>query len=43
LPEIGDATQLYSTEEGLFVWNETSQEYVQLGTGEEQEQTWDEM
>lgn len=43
LPETGDATQLYSTEEGLFVWNETSQEYVQLGTGEEQEQTWDEM
>lgn len=45
LPKVGDATQLYSTDEGLFVWNETAQEYVQLGTdeGAAADQTWDEM
>ena len=43
LPETGDNTQLYSTDEGLFVWNEAKQDYVQLGTGEELEQTWDQM
>jgi hypothetical protein len=43
LPEEGDITQLYSTDEGLFVWNEAKQDYIQLGTGEETEQTWDEM
>ena len=43
LPEEGDITQLYSTDEGLFVWNEEKQDYIQLGTGEETEQTWDEM
>lgn len=45
LPKTGDATQLYSTDEGLFVWNETTQDYVQLGTGEgaAADQTWDEM
>ena len=45
LPKVGDATQLYSTDEGLFVWNETAQDYVQLGTeeGAAADQTWDEM
>lgn len=45
LPTVGDATQLYSTDEGLFVWNETAQKYVQLGTEESAttDQTWDEM
>ena len=43
LPAQGNASTIYSTEEGLFVWNETAQGYVQLGTGEETEQTWDEM
>lgn len=43
LPEEGDITQLYSTDEGLFVWNEAKQDYIQLGTGEETEQTWDDM
>ena len=43
LPDAGDVTQLYSTDEGLFVWNEAKQDYIQLGTGEETEQTWDEM
>jgi len=45
LPAVGDATQLYSTDEGLFVWNETAQEYVRLGAeeGAAADQTWDEM
>ena len=43
LPEVGDATKIYATDEGLYVWNETAQDYVQLGTGEESEQTWGEM
>lgn len=44
LPAIGDSSQLYSTDEGLFVWNETAREYVQLGTEEAAgEQTWGEM
>jgi hypothetical protein len=43
LPASGDVTQIYSTDKGLFVWNESKQDYVQLGTGEETEQTWDEM
>ena len=43
LPASGDATQIYSTDNGLYVWNEAKQDYIQLGTGEETEQTWDEM
>jgi hypothetical protein len=43
LPEEGDSTKLYATDEGLFVWNETAQEYVQLGTEEGGNQAWDEM
>lgn len=43
LPTNGDVTQIYSTDNGLYVWNEAKQDYVQLGTGEESEQTWDEM
>lgn len=43
LPETGDTTKLYATDDGLYVWNETKQDYVQLGTGEELEQTWDQM
>ena len=43
LPDKGDATKLYATDDGLYVWNESVQDYVQLGTGEETEQTWDEM
>lgn len=45
LPAVGDSSQLYSTDEGLFVWNETAKEYVQLGAeeGAAADQTWDEM
>lgn len=44
LPLVGDVTQLYSTEEGFFVWNEITQDYVQLGIKEAGgDQTWDEM
>ena len=43
LPAEGNVSQIYSTSEGLYVWNEAKQDYVQLGTGEESEQTWDEM
>jgi hypothetical protein len=44
LPEAGDATKLYATDEGLYVWNEQAQEYIQLGTeAEAADQTWDEM
>lgn len=43
LPEEGNSSQIYSTNEGLYVWNEAKQDYVQLGTGEATEQTWDEM
>ena len=32
LPEVGDATQIYSTDKGFFVWNEDIQDYVKLGT-----------
>lgn len=43
LPDEGDVTKLYATDDGLYVWNEAAQDYVQLGTGEETEPTWDEM
>lgn len=43
LPAQGDVSKIYSTDEGLYVWNENKQDYVQLGTGEETEQTWDKM
>jgi hypothetical protein len=43
LPAEGNISQIYSTNEGLYVWNEEKQDYVQLGTGEATEQTWDEM
>ena len=43
LPEKGDSSQIYSTDEGLFVWNDDKQDYVKLGTGEATEQTWDDM
>lgn len=44
LPEIGDPSMLYSTSEGVFVWSEDAQEYVQLGSTEASgEQQWNEM
>lgn len=45
LPEVGDNTKIYVTQEGLYVWNEDTQDYVQLGTGSgsSEGETWDEM
>lgn len=44
LPEIGDPSMLYSTSEGVFVWSEDAQEYVQLGSTEASGgQNWDAM
>ena len=34
LPETGDPSMLYSTSEGVFVWSEDAQDYVQLGKPE---------
>lgn len=43
LPEEGSASQLYATDDGLYVWNETASAYVKLGESSGGSDSWDEM
>lgn len=43
LPETGDASKIYITDNGVFVWSEDAQDYVQLGVPVEAEASWSAM
>lgn len=43
LPTTGDVSRIYTTSEGVFVWSDDAQDYVQLGKAIAAESNWDVM